>query len=259
MLSLAKTLRQGGDRGAALPELFKSFTQHGVKFRRGELTMIAGVPGSYKTQLALALADGWKVPTLYFSNDSDESTVARRLIARRMRVNTERVEERMAQDPKWASGQLSDTDHIKWNFSPNPTLPEIEEELQAFNEMYGSPPHLVVVDVLMKVNYMEDSEHASFSRVCDFLQSVARDYSACVTLVHHMSESVAGNPVPPRSALQQKVSQLPALILGMAPVPWSGDLAISVLKNRNGQQDLTGKNYFTLKANPAQCWFEDIQ
>lgn len=257
MLSLAKTLKQEGNRGEALPELFKSFTQNGVKFRRGGLHMIAGVPGSYKTQLALALADDWQVPTLYFSNDSDESTVASRLIARRMRVSTERVEEKMQADPKWASSQLTNTEHIKWNFSPNPTLPEVEEDLLAFNEVYGTPPVLVVVDVLMKMNYVEDNDHGSYSRICDYLASVARDYSSCVILVHHASEAVPGNPVPPRSAIMQKVSQLPSLILNVAPLPWTGDLAICPVKNRHGKQDPSGKNYFTLKADPTQNWFED--
>lgn len=258
MLSLAKTLRQEGNRGEALPELFKSFTANGIRFRRGGLHMIAGVPGSYKTQLALALADGWKVPTLYISNDSDETTVASRLIARRMRVNTERIEERMHREPKWASSQLTDLDHIKWNFSPNPTLPEVEEELHAFNELFGTPPVLVVVDVLMKMNYVEDSEHSTAIRITDYLAGVAREYSACVLLVHHASEAVQGNPVPPRSAVLQKVSQFPSLILNVAPLPWTGDLAICAVKNRHGKQDPSGKDYFTLKANPSQCHFEDL-
>jgi replicative DNA helicase len=258
MLSLAKTLNQEGNRGEALPELFKSFTANGIRFRRGGVCMIAGVPGSYKTQLTLSLADAWKRPTLYFSNDSDETTVASRLIARRMRVNTERIEEQMHKDPKWASAQLSNLDHIKWNFSPNPTLQEIEEEIQAFMEIYGQPPELVVVDVLMKVNYMEDSDHGSFTRIVDFLTGIARDYSACVILVHHASEAVPGNPVPPRSAIMQKISQLPSLILNVAPDPWSGNLCICPVKNRHGTQDPSGKNYFTLRANPAQCWFEDL-
>ncbi len=258
MLSLAKTLNQEGNRGEALPELFKSFTANGIRFRRGGVCMIAGVPGSYKTQLALALADGWKRPTLYFSNDSDETTVASRMIARRMRVNTERIEEQMHRDPKWASGQLTDLDHIKWNFSPNPTLPEIEEEVQAFMEIYGQPPEVVVVDVLMKVNYMEDSDHGSFTRIVDFLTGIARDYSTCVILVHHASEAVPGNPVPPRSAIMQKISQLPSLILNVAPREWTGDLAICAVKNRHGKQDPSGRDFFTLRANPAQCWFEDF-
>ena len=257
MQSLAKTLNQEGNRGEALPELFKRFTENGIRFRRGGVCMIAGVPGSFKTMLTLALADDWKRPTLYFSNDSDETTVARRLIARRMRVDTDRVEEQMTKDPKWASAQLSGIDHIKWNFSSNPTLPEIEEEIQAFMEMYGQPPEVVVVDVLMKVNYMEDSDLGSFTRIVDFLTSIARDYSACVILVHHASEAVQGNPVPPRWAILQKIAQLPSLILNVAPQPWSGDLAICAVKNRNGKQDPSGKDYFTLRANPAQCWFED--
>lgn len=258
MLSLAKTLRQEGNRGEALPEVFTSFTASGIKFRRGSLCMIAGVPGSYKTQLALALADSWKVPTLYISNDSDETTVASRLIARRMQISTERIEERMHLDSKWASQMLTDTDHIKWNFNPNPTLPEVEEELDAFNEVFGLPPVLVVVDVLMKMNYMEDSEHSTAMRIVDYLAGIARDYSACVILVHHASEGVPGNPVPPRSAILQKVSQLPSLILNVAPDPWTKNLCVCAVKNRHGRQDPSGREYLTLKAYPDQCRFEDM-
>jgi replicative DNA helicase len=259
MLSLAKTLRQEGNRGEALPEVFTSFTANGIKFRRGSLCMIAGVPGSYKTQVTLALADAWKVPTLYFSNDSDETTMASRLIARRMRIPTERIEERMHQQPQWASTMLTDTDHIKWNFNPNPTLPEVEEELDAFNEVFGLPPVLVVVDVLMKMNYTEDNEHSTALRIVDYLAGIARDYSACVILVHHASEAVQGNPVPPRAAILQKVSQLPALILNVAPEPWTKNICICAVKNRHGKQDPSGKEYFSLKTDPSQCWFEDMQ
>jgi hypothetical protein len=184
--------------------------------------------------------------------------VASRLIARRMQLSTERIEERMHLDSKWASQMLTDTDHIKWNFNPNPTLPEVEEELDAFNEVFGLPPVLVVVDVLMKMNYMEDSEHSTAMRIVDYLAGIARDYSACVILVHHASEGVPGNPVPPRSAILQKVSQLPSLILNVAPDPWTKNLCVCAVKNRHGRQDPSGREYITLKAYPDQCRFEDM-
>jgi hypothetical protein len=255
MLSLAKQLKQGTERGEPLPPVFGSFEEAGIRFRRGSLCMIAGVPGSMKTQLALALADTWRVPTLYISNDSDEATVASRLIARRLRVSTDRVEERMQRDPQWASTQLADVDHIKWNFNPNPTLPEIEEEILAFQEIYGVPPVVVVVDVLMRVDYVEESERGTAFRVTDYLGRLAREYSACVVIVHHCTEAVEGRPCPPRSAVLQKISQLPALILTLAPT-YAG-LAVACVKNRHGSDDPTGRTYLTLKSDPTQNWFED--
>jgi hypothetical protein len=110
----------------------------------------------------------------------------------------------------------------------------------------------------MRMNYAEDSEHGTALRIVDYLAGLARDYSSCFILVHHASEGVPGNPVPPRSAILQKVSQLPALILNVAPEPWSGNLAVCAVKNRHGKQDPSGKDCFMLRADPSQCWFEDM-
>jgi hypothetical protein len=220
--------------------------------------MIAGPPGAGKTQLALALADGMKLPTLYFSNDSNEATVASRLIARRLRVSTDRVEAKMHRDPKWAAEQLRDVDHIKWSFSPNPTLPDVEAEILAFQEVYGAPPVLVVVDVLMKMNYQEESDHGTAIRIVDYLGTIARDHSACVLLVHHASEAYQGNPCVPRAAILQKVSQFPVTILTVAPMPFTGHLAVCAVKNRHGRQDPTGQDHFLLAADLSQNWFEDV-
>jgi replicative DNA helicase len=259
VLSLSKSIKRGSTRGEPLPSVFRAFDEHGIKFRRGGVCMVAGQPGAGKTQLALALADEWKVPTLYISNDSDETTVAARLIARRLRVSANRVEEKMHREPKWASAQLSDVDHIRWNFNASPTLPEVEEEVLAFHEMYGEAPVLIVVDVLMKMNYQEESDHGTALRVVDYLCSLAREHSACVLLVHHVSEAVEGSPVPPRYAILQKVAQFPTLILNVAPMPFIGHMAICAVKNRNGPQDPSGRDHFTLVADLSQAWFQDVE
>lgn len=258
MLSISKSISRGNSRGEPLPTVFQTFEDNGVRFRRGGVCMIAGQPGAGKTQLALALADMWKVPTLYISNDSDETTVASRLIARRLRVSTSRIEEKMHRDPKWASAQLVDVDHIKWNFNASPTLPEVEEEVLAFQEVFGVAPTLIVVDVLMKMNYQEESEHGTALRVVDYLASIAREHSACVLLVHHATEAVEGHPVPPRYAILQKVAQFPSLILNVAPMPYTGHLALCAVKNRHGAQDPSGRDHFLLTADLSQNWFEDV-
>lgn len=257
MQSLAKTLRQGNSLGEPLPDVFRAFEQAGIRFRRGSLHMVAGQPGSMKTQLVLALVDEWKVPTLYISNDSDETTVAKRLIARRLRASTDRVEQLMKRDMKWAASQLADVDHVRWSFNPSPSLPEVEEEILAFQEIYGVPPVLIVVDVLMRMDYVEESERGTAFRVTDYLGKLAREYSACVIVVHHTTEAVDGRPCPPRSAVLQKISQLPALILTLAPM-WQGEsLAIATVKNRNGPDDPSGRTYVLLTADPTMNWFSD--
>jgi predicted ATP-dependent serine protease len=258
MLSLAKTIKRGSTRGEPIPTVFKGFDNAGIRLRRGGVCMIFGQPGAGKTQLALAIADGAGVPTLYISNDSDETTVASRLIAKRLRVSTSRVEERLLQDTSWGSKQLQDVDHIKWNFNSSPSLPEVEEEVLAFREVYGEAPVLIVVDILLKMNYAEESEHGTAASIVSYLDTLAREHSACVLLVHHASEAFEGDPCPPRAALLQKVAQLPTLILSVAPMPISGFMAVCAVKNRHGPSDSTGRDAIHLVCDLSMNHFEDL-
>lgn len=222
--------------------------------------MIAGTPGSLKTVFALNLADKTKVPTLYFSNDTDEKTVALRLLATRVQRSTTDLEDKIERSPEWASDTLSDMDHIRWSFHSSPSLPYIEEEMASFEELYGEPPHLVVVDVLMGVDYAEDSEHASLARIMAYLKFLARDSGACFLVVHHTSEKVrpsSGNICQPRWAILQMVNQFPILILTVAFQ--NGRFYLSPVKNRNGPGKDDGSMALEMPVNAATATISEYR
>lgn len=238
MLSLARAVRRGLQSGEPLPDAYPILAAAKVRFRRGGLHLLAGQPGAMKTLFALNLAQGTKVPTLYFSNDSDELTVSARVLARQTQTDVSEIEKRIGSDPSWASKNLSTVEHIRWSFHSSPNLADIEEEMHAFEEMYGEYPALVVVDILLKVDYAEDSEHASLSRIMSYLDFLARDSGACFIVVHHTTEAERGNPCQSRAAVLQKVNQLPVLILTVAHK--NGRFYVAPVKNRYGPDDHTG-------------------
>jgi replicative DNA helicase len=79
--SLARSIRRPDKGGEPLPTIYRTFDAAGVLLRRGEVTMVAAPPGAGKSSLGVDIAFKAKVPTLYFSADSTELTMASRLAA----------------------------------------------------------------------------------------------------------------------------------------------------------------------------------
>ncbi len=246
-------VKQGLKQGEALPSAFKLFEAAGIVFRKSDLHMIAGHPGQGKTILALNLAIKMEVPTLYFSNDSNEMTVASRVIAYFTQTLTKEVEAKLEENSHKASELLARrVPHIRWSFEDSPSLEDLSEEMEAFRELYGQYPALVFVDILMLVNYAEDSEHGSASRIMAFLKHLARDCGSAVVVVHHCSEGepqTRNSPVcPPLRSVMQKVNQFPALVLTVA----SDDthFYVAPVKSRHSASEPTGKTALTLAWEP---------
>lgn len=258
MRTLSKAVRRGLKSGEPLPVVFKTLKDADIVFRRGGVHAVYGRTGAGKTQFVTALVDEMKVPTLYISNDSDEMTVASRLISRRTGADSNAVSEQIQKAPEWAASQLTNTDHIKWNFNPSPSLPEVEEEVLAFQEVYGQPPMLIVVDILLKMNLQEDTEHGTVERIIGYLDTLAREYNACVILVHHGSEGFSGDPCQPSQAFLGKRTQFLVLLLSVAALPYSGTFAVCATKNRHGRQDPSGRQAVYLQADLSRNWFADI-
>lgn len=254
---LARLARRGFRSGELLPDVYGTLKRKGIRFRRGGVHLIAGTPGSMKTMLIINLVDEMKIPTLYISNDSNEMTIISRMLSRRTKVDSELTAERARTDPDWAFLTLSDMDWVRWNFNPSPSLEEIEEEILAFEELWGDAPHLVVVDVLMKVDYDEGSPYATDEGIVRFLDKLSRDSSACFIVAGHTSENEAGNPCQPLKAVLNKVSKLPVMVLTTAYS--NGILYVAPVKNRDGFADPTGKTTVEFLIDPAIATIEEIE
>lgn len=226
-----------------LPGLRKS--KYGVQFRRGQLCMFAGAPGAGKTTVALIAAIQMGVPTLYFSADSDEVTMAARTAAKVSGHTYNQVREIQAAglyDEFY--GRMVGRLPIRWVFDSEPSLEDISNAINAYQELWGTLPVLIVIDNLMNMRGDGDTnnEWAGMRSTVKALHYLARRTRACVWLLHHTSESSDQwiTKAPPRPAIQGKLSQLPPLILTFAND--EGVMWVGVVKQREGASDPLAKD-----------------
>lgn len=256
MRTLVRSVGRADIGGEPLPSVFKTFDANKIIFRRAEVSMLAGTPGVGKSTLALALALKMRVPTLYISADTNAHTMAMRLASMISGKNQTDVEHLLQTDIGWTKATLSRGSHIVWSFESSPTLQDIDEEVQAFEELWGCPPVAIFVDNLMDIATDGGEEFASMRAIMKELKFLARHTNAGIVVLHHTSEAVEGRPCQPRSALQGKVAQLPALIATLGVVGTS--MAIAPVKNRYGKADANANFNAWLAFNPEYMYVDDI-
>lgn len=259
MKTLHRTVKRGVSSGEPLPSPWPIFENKKMHFRRGSISMIAGPPGSMKTVKTLNIVRrmGITVPTLYHSSDSDDFTMASRSLSMLTGHLSEESEELvMAQSPE-AYKVLQGLEHVWWSFKSSPTLEHMYMEAEAFREVRGTYPHHTVIDIMMDIDFEGAGEQNYWGLMAE-LKDMAREQQTAITVVHHTSESAKGGSPPPRAAIMGKANQLPTLILTLWGDSHDGRLDIATVKNRFGPQDAMGNNYFSMKADPAKCWIEEM-
>lgn len=259
-----ETLQRGAVRteagGEPLSPAFKVFQHNNIVFRRAELSMIAGAPGAGKSSLALAIAVKLRVPTLYFSADTNSRTMAMRTLAMINGVSQVQAEYMLNSQKDLAMQCLSSVSHIFWSFDSTPTLRDIDEEVSAFETQWGTSPTLIIIDNLMDVAMDGFEEFGGMRQAMKELKYLARNTNAAVLVLHHTQESVGGFPCQPRSAIQGKVSQVPAMVLTTAQEE-SGDenfLCVAPVKNRYGKANKSGGYYVKLAFHPESMQIGDV-
>lgn len=221
--------------------------------------MIAGPPGAGKSSVALALAVWSKVPTLYVSCDSHESTMALRTISMLTKTPQNEVEELMLGNPQWAADILREhSSHIKWMFDASPTLGDLEDEINVYRMVMGDNPQLVVIDNAVDVTHESGDEFSSLRNLMREVKWWSRDTGAAFCILHHTSESYTGNPCPPRSALHGKISQIPSVVMTLSSNE-PGLMAIAAVKNRYGPADASGQTALWMNYHPATMQISDFE
>ena len=255
MLSLHQAAAKSTNEYALLPDLFPALANEGIRFRRGQMTMIAGQPNAGKSLLALWMAVQMKVPTLYISADTDGYTTAIRSAAMVTQNKMSTVEDAFASGDGYDFylEELSSITHLKFDFAPSPTLDEIDLSIRAYAEAYGEYPHMIIVDNAMNVVSLHNDEWAGLREIAKAMHHVARETEAGVLLLHQTTES-EGKPYDPpaRKAIQGKIAQLPELILTVALVPATGEFRVACVKNRFAANSADGSKYVTLWADPSR-------
>ena len=261
MLSLTRAWSGATTKAAPLPDVWETLKKKQVRFRRGQLTMVAAAPNAGKSMFALVYAIKAEVPTLFFSADTDVTTVMIRAASHISGHAQITVEQNLDVKSNYYDESFEKMKHIQWVFDSSPSLDDIELEVKAYQELYGVPPQLIVVDNLMNVAAETDNEWAGLRAIMMELHDLARNTEACVLVLHHVSEASEygdGTYPPARRSIHGKVSQLPSLMLTLGYDPMGKQLRVAAVKNRFGPNSADGKDWVPLDANYAACQIGDV-
>ena len=269
MQTLKIAMKANKDRGLPLPPVFKGLGDVGALFRRGQTSLICAAPGGGKSAIATHLAlfqdysgDGHMVPTMYFSADSDESTLGDRATAAIVGKDTYTVHDLLKNDhePTWHA-QEEATNHVWMNFDSSPSIDNIYNEVDAYCYSTGDYPHYIVIDNIMNVRAAESGSGMGGENLyaaMEAFHTLARLTGAHVMVLHHVTgEFTNGDVVIPRSGIMGKIDKVPRLILTLYKAG-EGLMGISVVKNSNGPQDPKGIDVqIQVPWMPARSWFAD--
>ncbi len=95
----------------------------------------------------------WQFRTLYFSADTNAHTMAMRLVAMAGNMSQQNAEQLLKKDPDKAHELLLLNNHLFWSFESTPTLKDLDDEVSAFETVWGRSPTLIVVDNKGRVNW----------------------------------------------------------------------------------------------------------
>ena len=201
--------------------------------------------------------EGHRLPTLYFSADSDATTMFTRSAAMATgyemgeveRLMEEGGQEMLEERVRQASA------HVQYSFQSTLDYDAIEDELQAYALVHGAWPQVIVADNLMNIDSGFEDEFRGLGEASFFLLNIARDTGAAVIALHHVGGEHEGGGAPiPLSGLRGKVSKLPALILTLHR---ADGMRVSVVKNRSGKSDPSGNYGVSLRADLARMTITD--
>lgn len=269
MQTLSLALRNSEDVGLALPSVFPTLEKMGAKLRRGQLSLIAGGPGTGKSAIAsyIAVNSGYGdfgevgVPTLYFSADTDKRTLGNRIAASVSHHTVDETEELIIKKHKGLLQILEDnTGHIWFNWDNGPNLDSIQDEVEAFAHTWGEWPHLIVVDNLKNIwveSAGDGGEHVRYDRVLDFLHELAGYTNAHIMVLHHVTGFYEDGDKPiPLSGILGKVTKPFRLIVTLYR-PNEEQIGLSIVKNSTGKMDQSGKLAIFLDIDLSRQQFLD--
>ncbi|MFE0773899.1 AAA family ATPase [Streptomyces sp. NPDC058861] len=268
MYSLAQSVQKKGAAGEPIPHAFRGLTRLEVEFRRGELSIVAAAAGTGKSLLASNLAIQSNVPTIYWSADSNAATQVTRATAILTGEDVKLIKRALREDRFTVyEDALSQRWWLRFVYDARPTPDDMELVLDCYREVFGTFPHLVVVDNLTNVDTAgADSagDHAlALEGLCDYFNEMARETGAHVMAMHHVVGEYADGLKPiPQSGLKGKVSRVPSLILTIHKEIDGMDsrlLHISPVKNREGFEDSSGETFASFNFDRRSMRFTDVQ
>lgn len=260
---LGQAMRQDKSKGKPLKTVWKSLTNATAVFRRGNLVLVGGGSGVGKSAFALTLAIQSGAKTIYFSADSGPDTQ----LSRSMSMVTGRPAAdcmRAIEKGHFFDNELFELRRIRWDFDAGPTLDDIEQSLDAYGFLHGEYPELVIVDNLLNVVSEDSGEggHKTNENILLFLSELARERGCCIVVLHHLTGDYDdGDKAPPMSALRDKVSKIPQMILTLYRIDdlIGNLLGVCIVKNRGGRANASGKYQVELDLDLSTMTIKDME
>lgn len=226
--------------------------------------MVAGRSGTQKSGFALFWTAQMNLPTLYFSADMSAFTASSRLASMFTGHNTEQVEANMkigGVNRQQYIDALSDS-NITFSFGSPIRWQQVDEELEAYVELWDAWPEVIVFDNLMDFEGGE-SDYTEQMAIMSNVTDLARATGSTVILLHHASDKswdARTDPWSPPSRDQVKggMSEKPELSLSVALDPHSLYYKVACIKQRMGPSDPTAQSFATLRCLPDVTRFEAI-
>lgn len=258
MNRLSRLVKKGAVGLEPLPPPFASWEAQRIRIRRSSVHVWAGPSASFKTMTIMNAIMNMKVPTIYFSTDSDDSTMASRMLGIVTGTAVEECEAWLNPNSshlKRASELLAPHDYIRWDFSAGVTLDDIWNGAYAYATTEGIWPDQIVVDVASDIFLGgQKDEWSMLKELLRQLKLIARETGAAVHLVHHVSDAwrpTQERPVPSKADVLGKISIAPVVMMNFAPGSRDGEIYAACVKNRFAKCDPSGRNYIRMHVDPA--------
>lgn len=258
LLQVVQEAQGGGSKTEPLPELLPVLTAQGIVFEPGQMAMICARPNGGKSMLALWYAVKARIGCLYFSADTDRRTTLYRAAAIKTSIEFDDIKNMLgtsAQDIVDEAIKEITQDGIQFEFAPNPSLDDLYKEVDAYIEVYGKPPEMVVVDNLLNVAN-DAGDFQGLVQIMGDLHSMARELDCALVVLHHVNTSTTKPEYPaPINSIRGQVSQYPEIILALAMLPEEGQMRVAMTKHRHRTPSPGGDTYETIYVDPRRMTF----
>lgn len=201
-----------------------------------------------------------RAPTLYFSADMDMHTAGIRATEIVTGETQEEIEGgRLVPEKREQYERLLAEVPITFAFKSPITQSVIDNEINAYVELWDAYPEIIVVDNLKDMDGAE-SEYVGQMEAMAVLTGIARATGATVIVMHHASDKSPearnrGHAPPSRAEIKNGLSENPELSLSVALEPNTNRFRIAVIKQRNGPCDHTARQWVEMMARPETTSF----
>lgn len=224
--------------------------------------MVSAGPGTGKSAFVLTETLKSRVAALYFSADSDAFEQLVRAIAIETGVDLETARKAVLSGNVAGYEERLKGLNVHFVYEASPNLDVIEDEIQAFSQLYGEYPELIVVDNITNVRTEsssgDDDPFSGLEALMDYLHDMARKTGACTIGLHHVTGRYndADQPIP-LSGVKGQITRVPEMVLTLYR-PEEDRLGVSAVKNRGGKNDPSGKSPVELEFDGERMKISDI-